>query len=59
MVRGLSAALQMDVRAGQPAWTGKVAEMRDITDAGLFLGSDIARVSTGHVLHVDCGEASR
>jgi (-)-trans-carveol dehydrogenase len=67
MVRGLSAAMDMDpdeafeVFSAQgnlpgPKWR---AEMQDITDAVLFLASDNARVITGHVLHVDCGQATR
>jgi (-)-trans-carveol dehydrogenase len=67
MVRGLSAAMQMDpdeafeVFSDQgnlpgPKWR---ADMQDITDAVLFLSSDNARVITGHVLHVDCGQATR
>lgn len=67
MVRGLSADLGMDmdeafeVFSAQgnlpgPKWR---AEMQDITDAVLFLASDNARIITGHVLHVDCGQATR
>jgi NAD(P)-dependent dehydrogenase (short-subunit alcohol dehydrogenase family) len=67
MVTGLSAAMQMDpdeafeVFSDQgnlpgPKWR---ADMQDITDAVLFLSSDNARVITGHVLHVDCGQATR
>jgi (-)-trans-carveol dehydrogenase len=67
MVRGLSAAMDMDpdeafeVFSAQgnlpgPKWR---AEMQDITDAVLFLASENARMITGHVLHVDCGQATR
>lgn len=67
MVRGLSAAMDMDpdeafeVFSAQgnlpgPKWR---AEMQDITDAVLFLSSENARMITGHVLHVDCGQATR
>ena len=67
MVRGLSAVMQMDpdeafeVFSAQgnlpgPKWR---AEMQDISDAVLFLASDNARMITGHVLHVDCGQATR
>jgi (-)-trans-carveol dehydrogenase len=67
MVRGLSAGMGMDpdeafeIFSAQgnlpgPKWR---AEMQDITDAVLFLASDNARVVTGHVLHVDCGQATR
>lgn len=67
MVRGLAASMDMDpdeafeVFSAQgnlpgPNWR---AEMQDITDAVLFLASDNARMITGHVLHVDCGQATR
>ena len=67
MVRGLSAAMQMDPDEAfevfsergnlpGPKWR---AEMQDITDAVLSLSSDNARVITGHVLHVDCEQATR
>jgi (-)-trans-carveol dehydrogenase len=67
MVRGLSATMGMDpdeafeIFSAQgnlpgPKWR---AEMQDITDAVLFLASDNARAITGHVLHVDCGQATR
>ncbi len=67
MVRGLAATMDMDpqeafeVFSAQgnlpgPKWR---AEMQDITDAVLFLASDNARMITGHVLHVDCGQATR
>ncbi len=67
MVRGLSAAMDMDpdeafeVFSAQgnlpgPKWR---AEMQDITDAVLLLASENARMITGHVLHVDCGQATR
>ena len=67
MVRGLAASMDMDpdeafeVFSAQgnlpgPKWR---AEMQDITDAVLFLASENARMITGHVLHVDCGQATR
>ena len=67
MVRGLSAAMDMDpdeafeVFSAQGNLPGSKwrAEMQDITDAVLFLASDNARMITGHVLHVDCGQATR
>jgi hypothetical protein len=40
-----------------PPSTSTMAQ--DITDAVRFLSSDIARVSTGRVLHVGFGEATR
>jgi len=67
MVRGLSAAMDMDmdeafeVFSAQGNLPGKKwrAEASDITDAVLFLASDNARVITGHVLFVDCGQSTR
>ncbi len=67
MVRGLSAVMGMDpdeafeVFSAQGNLPGDKwrAEMQDITDAVLFLASDNARMITGHVLHVDCGQATR
>ncbi len=67
MVTGLSAGMGMDpdeafeVFSAQgnlpgPKWR---AEMQDITDAVLLLASENARMITGHVLHVDCGQATR
>ena len=67
MVRGLATSMDMDpdeafeVFSAQgnlpgPKWR---AEMQDITDAVLFLASENARMITGHVLHVDCGQATR
>lgn len=67
MVLGLSDAMGMDpdeafeVFSAQGNLPGEKwrAEMQDITDALLFLASDNARMITGHVLHVDCGQATR
>ncbi|MEE8601467.1 SDR family NAD(P)-dependent oxidoreductase [Euzebya tangerina] len=67
MVLGLSEAMEMDpdeafeVFSEQGNLPGDKwrAEMQDITDAVLFLASDNARMITGHVLHVDCGQATR
>ncbi len=67
MVRGLSAAMGMDmdeafeVFSAQGNMPGKKwrAVAQDITDAVLFLASDNARVITGHVLMVDCGQTTR
>ena len=39
-----------------PKWR---AEMEGITDAVLLLASENAQMITGHVLHVDCGQATR
>ncbi len=67
MVRGLSGAMGMDAdeafevfsaQGNLPGDTWR-AEMADITDSVLFLASDNARMITGHVLHVDCGQATR
>ena len=67
MVRGLAAAMDMDMdeafevfsaQGNLPGDTWR-AEMQDITDSVLFLASDNARMVTGHVLFVDCGQATR
>jgi len=67
MVTGLSAGMGMppdeafEVFSAQGNLPGDQwrAEAQDITDAVLFLASDNARMITGHVLHVDCGQATR
>lgn len=67
MVRGLAESMNMDpdeafeVFSAQGNLPGEKwrAEMQDITDAVLFLASDNARVITGHVLMVDCGQATK
>lgn len=67
MVRGLAGAMSMDpdeafeVFSAQGNLPGEKwrAEMQDITDAVLFLASENARVITGHVLMVDCGQATK
>jgi NAD(P)-dependent dehydrogenase (short-subunit alcohol dehydrogenase family) len=67
MVTGLSAGMGMppdeafEVFSAQGNLPGEMwrAEAQDITDAVLFLASDNARMITGHVLHVDCGQATR
>lgn len=67
MVQGLSKVMEMEpgeafeVFSDQGNLPGEKwrAEMQDITDAVLFLASDNARMVTGHVLHVDCGQATK
>jgi NAD(P)-dependent dehydrogenase (short-subunit alcohol dehydrogenase family) len=67
MVRGLSAAMNMDMDEAFELFSAQGnlpgqkwrAEMQDITDAVLFLASDNARVITGHVMFVDCGQSTR
>jgi (-)-trans-carveol dehydrogenase len=67
MVTGLAAGMGMDPGEAFEAFSAQGnlpgpkwrAEMQDVTDAVLFLASDNARVITGHVLHVDCGQATR
>jgi NAD(P)-dependent dehydrogenase (short-subunit alcohol dehydrogenase family) len=67
MVRGLAGAMNMDMDEAYEVFSAQGnlpgekwrAEKQDITDAVLFLASDNARVITGHVLFVDCGQATR
>jgi enoyl-[acyl-carrier-protein] reductase (NADH) len=67
MVRGLAASMDMDKDEAFELFSAQGnlpgdkwrAEMQDITDAVLFLSSDNARIITGHVLFVDCGQATR
>ncbi len=67
MVRGLAAVMDMDMDEAFETFSAQGnlpgqkwrAEMQDITDAVLFLASDNARVITGHVLMVDCGQATK
>ncbi len=67
MVRGLAAVMDMDMDEAFETFSSQGnlpgqkwrAEMQDITDAVLFLASDNARVITGHVLMVDCGQATK
>jgi (-)-trans-carveol dehydrogenase len=67
MVRGLSADMGMDMMeafetfSAQGNLPGDVwrCEMQDITDACLFLASDNARMITGHILYVDCGQSTK
>jgi NAD(P)-dependent dehydrogenase (short-subunit alcohol dehydrogenase family) len=67
MVRGLAASMGMDmdeafdVFSAQGNLPGEKwrADASDITDAVLFLASENARIITGHVLFVDCGQATR
>ena len=67
MVRGLADTMSMDMDEAYEIFSAQGnlpgqkwrAEMQDITDAVLFLASDNARVITGHVLFVDCGQATR
>ena len=67
MVRRLSAAVAMDpdeafevfsAQGNRPGPKSRAA-MQDITDAVLFVASENTRMITGHVLHVDCGQATR
>lgn len=67
MVRGLAASMDMDMDEAFELFSAQGnlpgekwrAEMQDITDAVLFLASDNARIITGHVLFVDCGQATK
>jgi NAD(P)-dependent dehydrogenase (short-subunit alcohol dehydrogenase family) len=67
MVRGLSAEMGMDMdeafevfsASGNLPGPSLRGEVQDITDAVLFLASDNARIITGHLLFVDCGQATK
>ncbi|GAA4879058.1 SDR family NAD(P)-dependent oxidoreductase [Actinomycetospora straminea] len=56
---GISMAESYEHFSGLVNFEGWRAEMDDITNAVLYLVSDNARVVTGHMLHVDCGQATR
>jgi len=67
MVRGLAKAISMDPMEAYNMFNGLgnlpgekwAAEMQDVTDACLYLASDNARIVTGHVLYVDCGQSTK
>jgi NAD(P)-dependent dehydrogenase (short-subunit alcohol dehydrogenase family) len=65
MVIGLGQAIDKDPDEAYRHFSGLVnlpgffAEAQDITDAVLYLASDNAKAVTGHMLHVDCGQATR
>lgn len=66
MVRGLAEKMGMDMDEAFETFSASGnmpgdkwrAVSQDITDAVLFLASDNARVITGHVLYVDCGQTT-
>jgi NAD(P)-dependent dehydrogenase (short-subunit alcohol dehydrogenase family) len=67
MVRGLAASMDMDMHEAFEVFSAQGnlpgekwrADASDITDAVLFLASENARIITGHVLFVDCGQSTK